>query len=167
MEEVTSDEPLYEALSELDAHFQTPSSTSLTWRQLLFLSVASSFCGITVWYTVSSSEVLPGGWYVSNQETTEPRNTGPWLADKQSRDLNNELWLAVYLIRSVPVSKSDALSYWTSTLCGMANMVEHHCQKSSKTTIHILLVIESPENYPRRYIKLHLDYIKSDLLSSG
>ena len=36
------------------------------------------------------------------QETTEPRNTGPWLADDQSRDLNNELWLAVYLIRSVP-----------------------------------------------------------------
>ena len=29
------------------------------------------------------------------QETTEPRNTGPWLADNQSRDLNDELWLAV------------------------------------------------------------------------
>ena len=34
-----------------------------------------------------------------DQETTEPRNTDPWLADNQSRDLNNELRLAVYLIR--------------------------------------------------------------------
>ena len=33
---------------------------------------------------------------------TEPWNTGPWLADNQSRDLNNEFWLVVYLIRSVP-----------------------------------------------------------------
>ena len=26
------------------------------------------------------------------QEPTESENTGPWLADNQSRDLNNELW---------------------------------------------------------------------------
>ena len=31
-----------------------------------------------------------------NQESTEPVNTGPWLADNQSRDLNNEFWLVVY-----------------------------------------------------------------------
>ena len=31
-----------------------------------------------------------------NQKPTESGNTGPWLADNQSRDLNNEFWLAVY-----------------------------------------------------------------------
>ena len=31
------------------------------------------------------------------KEPTESRNTGPWLAENQSRDLDNELWLAVYL----------------------------------------------------------------------
>ena len=34
--------------------------------------------------------------------TDRTRNTGPWFADNQSRDLNHEFWLAVYLIRSVP-----------------------------------------------------------------
>ena len=38
-----------------------------------------------------------------NQEPTESENTDPWLADNQSRDLNREFWLAVYLIRSVAV----------------------------------------------------------------
>ena len=28
-----------------------------------------------------------------SQEPTEPGNTGPWLANNQSRDLNNEFWL--------------------------------------------------------------------------
>ena len=37
-----------------------------------------------------------------SQEPTELWNAGPWLADNQSRDLNNQLWLVVYLIRSVP-----------------------------------------------------------------
>ena len=36
------------------------------------------------------------------QEPTESENTNPWLADNQSRDLNNEFWLVVYEIRSVP-----------------------------------------------------------------
>ena len=29
-------------------------------------------------------------------------NTAPWLADNQSRDLNNEFWLVVYFVLSVP-----------------------------------------------------------------
>ena len=37
------------------------------------------------------------------QEPTESENTGPWLADYQSCDLNNEFRLVVYLYRSVPV----------------------------------------------------------------
>ena len=40
---------------------------------------------------------------VMSQEPTEPWNAGPWLADNQSRDLNDQLWLVGYLIRSVPV----------------------------------------------------------------
>ena len=36
-----------------------------------------------------------------SQEPTESANTGPWLADNQSRDLNNTFPLVVYLIRSV------------------------------------------------------------------
>ena len=32
-------------------------------------------------------------------------NTNPWLADNQSRDINNEFWLDVYLIRSFPDSQ--------------------------------------------------------------
>ena len=34
---------------------------------------------------------------VKHQEPTDSRNTGLWLADNQSRDLNNEFWLDVYL----------------------------------------------------------------------
>ena len=30
------------------------------------------------------------------QEPTEPWKTGSWLADNQSRDLNNESWLVNY-----------------------------------------------------------------------
>ena len=36
------------------------------------------------------------------QEPTESGNTGPWLADNQSRGLNNQFLLVVYLVRSVP-----------------------------------------------------------------
>ena len=43
------------------------------------------------------------------QEPTESGNTDPWLADNQSRDLNNEFWLVVYKIRSVPAEKGIAL----------------------------------------------------------
>ena len=32
------------------------------------------------------------------QQPSESGNTDPWLAEDQSRDLNNEYWLAVYLI---------------------------------------------------------------------
>ena len=32
------------------------------------------------------------------QNTTEPGNTGLWLAENQSYDLNNEVWLVVYLV---------------------------------------------------------------------
>ena len=52
---------------------------------------------------------LPYCAVTSAQEPTEPWNTGLWLADNQSRDLNDQLWLAVYLIRSVPVSALDNL----------------------------------------------------------
>ena len=31
----------------------------------------------------------------------ESRKTGPWLADNQSRDLDYNFWLVVYLIRLV------------------------------------------------------------------
>ena len=36
---------------------------------------------------------------LTGQEPTEPRNTAPWLADNQSRDLNNEFWFVVYVCR--------------------------------------------------------------------
>ena len=45
-------------------------------------------------FTVSSDHII--------QEPTEPVNAGPWLADNQSRDVNNKFWLVVYLVRSLP-----------------------------------------------------------------
>ena len=33
---------------------------------------------------------------------TEPGNIGPWLADNQSREVNKEFWLVVYLYPPVP-----------------------------------------------------------------
>ena len=41
-------------------------------------------------------QISNDGMY-SNQQPTESGNTGPWLADNQSRDLNNEFWLFFYL----------------------------------------------------------------------
>ena len=38
------------------------------------------------------------------QKPTESGNIGPWLADNQSRDLNTDFWLVVYLVRSVPAN---------------------------------------------------------------
>ena len=58
---------------------------------MLHSNVLSDFLGM-----VASSSI--------GREPTESGKTGPWLADNQSRDLNNELWLAVYLIRSVASS---------------------------------------------------------------
>ena len=62
-----------------------------------------------------------GDWMVpfsigKKQEPTESVNTDPWLADNQSRDLNNELWLVVYLCRSVPGRKYRLMRY-NPTLC--------------------------------------------------
>ena len=37
-------------------------------------------------------------------EPTEPGNTGPWLVDHQSRDLNNEFWLVVVPPTDAPVT---------------------------------------------------------------
>ena len=48
------------------------------------------------------------------QEPTEYGNTDPWLADNQSRDINNEFWLVVYLCRSVPVLQSCHLILYLS-----------------------------------------------------
>ena len=42
--------------------------------------------------------------------TNRTGNAGPWLADNQSRDLNNKFWLAVYLVRSVHGSESPFIS---------------------------------------------------------
>ena len=41
------------------------------------------------------------------QEPIESGNTGPWLADNQSRDLNIELWLAVYLVAGDSPGEGD------------------------------------------------------------
>ena len=41
------------------------------------------------------------GKQTEEQELTASGNTGPWLADNQSRDLNNDFWLIFYLVRSV------------------------------------------------------------------
>ena len=53
-----------------------------------------------------------GGWQKPKKSATaakkgegiyqDRQNTYPWLADNQSRDLNNEFWLVVNFIRSVP-----------------------------------------------------------------
>ena len=39
-------------------------------------------------------------------------NTGPWLASNQSRDLNNELWLVIYFVRSVAALSSSCFAAW-------------------------------------------------------
>ena len=39
------------------------------------------------------------------QEPTESGNTGPYLADNQSRDVNNKFWLVVYLIWSFSATR--------------------------------------------------------------
>ena len=49
------------------------------------------------------------------QQPTESRNTGPWLVDNQPRDLNNELWLVVYLIRSL-AGKDGIIKLWSYSL---------------------------------------------------
>ena len=53
----------------------------------------------TLW--LARRRVELGKWYIKYflQEPTELGNTGPWLADNQSHDLNNEIALAVYLVQ--------------------------------------------------------------------
>ena len=57
------------------------------------------------------------------QEPTESGNTGPWLADNQSRDLKNEVWLVVYLCRSVAgvtFSESEVMiCFWSSKITSL------------------------------------------------
>ena len=47
---------------------------------------------------------------------------GPWLADNQSRDLNNELWLVVYLFQ---VHYLDKASDIDTMIWNMANFKHH------------------------------------------
>ena len=58
--------------------------------------------GVVVQYKRRTSKLPATPNQVSlKQEPTESGNTGPWLVDNQSPDPINELWLVVYLIRSV------------------------------------------------------------------
>ena len=55
--------------------------------------------------------------------------TGIWLADNQSRDLNNELWLAVYLLCETCPRRDDAglpreLADLNSSLCSVKSGTE-------------------------------------------
>ena len=63
------------------------------------------------------------GWcslvYGRSWQHHEMLDAGPWLGVNQSRDLNNDFWLVVYLIRSVPdgtvVGQENMLKYCTAT----------------------------------------------------
>ena len=73
--------------------------------------------------------------FFSNSQAPAP-NYDPWLADNQSRDLNNELWLAIYLIRSVP----DMNTIWHQ---GASTKPNNNCEQyntegdsSPKSTKH-------------------------------
>ena len=63
--------------------------------------------------------------FAIRQEPTEPWNTGPWLADNQSRDLNNEFWLVLYLIRSVPPIHGSLPSFPSGGASEIANYGEY------------------------------------------
>ena len=77
---------------------EVPVGTYLFRNQLGLGILWSKWGGQTISIT-PAREVL----IVYQHEPTESRNTGFLLADNQSCDLNNELWLVVYLIRSFPV----------------------------------------------------------------
>ena len=51
------------------------------------------------------------GWHDERGSGTESRNTVPWLADNQSRDLNNEFWLV-----AVTFHRSSFSPNWKSGL---------------------------------------------------
>ena len=71
----------------------TTRSDSMDWLGVQFTRLAApTLTPTSVNYTTERRSV----W------TSESGNTTPWLVDNQSRDLDNEFWLVVYLIRSFP-----------------------------------------------------------------
>ena len=79
----------------------------------------------------------------NQQEPTGPGNTSPWLADNQSNDLNNELWLVFNLIRSVV----DLLVTCRRTLCWMMRMPMEMEFLTLTITVHLirsLVTLPSP-----------------------
>ena len=62
-------------------------------------------------YTLTCNDVMEEGTQTNIQQPTESgNNPGPWLADNQSPDLNNEFWLVVYLVRSVPGTDTSCVT---------------------------------------------------------
>ena len=52
-----------------------------------------------------------------------PGSTGPWLADSQSCDLNNELWLVVYLINVPWLNLSIIKSFIRVYCCNLIQVI--------------------------------------------
>ena len=79
----------------------------------------------------------------NRMKPTESVNTGAWLADSQSRDLNNKFWLVVYLIRSVAeteiLPRFDSPEWepwpWSCWLGAVSTLGYYHssCRHSSQT----------------------------------
>ena len=72
----------------------------------------------------------------SDLKPTESGSTGPWLANNQSRDLNNEFWLVVYLFRSVPGSDPAVRS--PDTVRGYYQCLTHTVSFQCITSSHSL-----------------------------
>ena len=56
MDKVTSDEPLYDEISDLDEYQSGKKVRVLSFSHAIFVSFASTACGLATWYTIDSGK---------------------------------------------------------------------------------------------------------------
>ena len=83
----------------------TTAETSFEKKYIFFFKICHCRCGVP-WEMVKQDMGSFQALLSIKQESTGSGN--PWLADNQSRDLNNELWLVVYILQYV----ENALRCW-------------------------------------------------------